>query len=167
MKKTALFFSMMAIFSVSVFAQKPDDAKDALAVVNKMFAEMANHNPAAIAALYTADSNLAAIIKTKDGKSNIRSFTGEAFSKNFAEKRGEIKEDMYAPETKIFGDLALVWGRYVFFIDGKISHCGVNAFHLIRTDAGWRIANASSTLEPQGCTEQEKVMKTTVPAKQN
>ncbi len=159
MKKLALIISIIAIFSVSAFAQKADDSKDALAVVNKMFAEMAGHNPAGIVALHTPEAQLVALFKTKDGKSVNRRFTAEAFSKNFAEKKNEIKEDMYAPEVKIFGDLALVWGRYVFFVDGKISHCGVNAFHLVRTDAGWKIANASSSMEPQGCTEQEKTMK--------
>jgi hypothetical protein len=164
MKKLALIFSIIALFSVSAFAQKADDSKDALTVVNKMFAEMAAHNPAGIVALYTPEAQLAAAIKTKDGKSVIRSFAVEAFSKNFAEKKNELKEEMYAPETKIYGDLALVWGRYVFFVDGKISHCGVNAFHLVRTDAGWKIANASTTIEPQGCTEQEKAMKAAMPA---
>ncbi len=167
MKKLALIFSIIAIFAASALAQKADDSKDALAVVNKMFAEMAAHNPAGILALYTPEAQLAAAIKTKEGKSVIRTFAVEAFSKNFAEKKNELKEEMYAPETKIYGDLALVWGRYVFFIDGKISHCGVNAFHLVRTDAGWKVANASTTIEPQGCTEQEKAMKTTVPTKQN
>jgi hypothetical protein len=159
MKKTALVFSIIAIFSVSVLAQKADDSKDALAVVNKLFAEMSAHNPAGIVALHTAEAQLVAIFKAGEGKAVNKTFTAEAFSKNFAEKKNEIKEDMYAPDVKIFGDLALVWGRYVFFIDGKISHCGVNAFHLVRTDAGWRIANASSTMEPQGCTEEEKKRK--------
>jgi ketosteroid isomerase-like protein len=159
MKKILVAVIFTLSISLPVFAQKTDDAKDALAVVNKMFDEMAAHNPAAIAALYTPESNLAAIFKTKDRKTVIRSFTGEAFSKNFAEKKGEIKEDMYAPEVKVYGDLALVFGRYVFYVDGKLSHCGVNAFHLVRTDAGWRIANASSTIDPQDCTEQEKAMK--------
>jgi ketosteroid isomerase-like protein len=161
MKKLIFLVSIIAIFAVSAFAQKADDTKDALAVVNNMFAEMAAHNPAGIVALYTKEAQLAAAIKTKDGKSVIRSFPVEAFSKNFAEKKNELKEDMYAPEVKIFGDLALVWGRYVFFIDGKVAHCGVNAFHLVRTDAGWKIANASTTIEPQGCTEQEKERKAT------
>lgn len=151
--------------SVAAAAQKADDAKDALAIVNKMFAEMANHNPAAIAELFAKDSNLTAIIRKKDGKNAFAAFTGEAFSKNFAEKKGEIKEDMYAPEVKLYGDLALVFGRYVFYIDGKLSHCGANAFHLVRTDAGWKIANASSTIDPTACTEQEKAMKPpTLPA---
>lgn len=158
MKKILIATFFALAISLSVFAQSQDE-KDALAVANKMFEEMANHNPTAIAALYTKDSNLTAIIRNKEGKNVIRAFTGEAFSKNFAEKKNEIKEDMYAPEVKVYGDLALVWGRYVFFVDNKLSHCGVNAFHMVRTDAGWKIANASSTIDPTSCTEQEKAMK--------
>lgn len=161
MKKLTLIISIIALFAVSTFAQKADDTNDALAVVVKMFEEMKAHNPAGIVALYTKEAQLAAAIKNKEGKSVIKTFPVDAFSKNFAEKKNEILEVMYAPETKIFGDLALVFGRYVFFVDGKISHCGVNAFHLVRTDAGWKIANASTTIEPQGCTEQEKAMKAT------
>lgn len=158
MKKLLITALLAFIASLSANAQSPDE-KDALAVINTMFAEMANHNPSAISALYTKDSNLTAIIKGKDGKARIAAFTGEAFSKNFTEKKNEIKEVMYAPETKIDGDLALIWGRYVFFIDNKISHCGLNAFHLVRTDAGWKIANASTTIDSTSCTEQEKAMK--------
>jgi hypothetical protein len=159
MKKLALFFSIIAIFSVSVFAQKADDSKDALAVVNKLFDMMAAHKPAEIVALHTPEAQLVAIMKNKEGKSVSRTFKAEDFSKNFAEKKAELLEDMYAPKVEVHGDFAQVWGRYVFFVNGKISHCGVNAFHLVRTDAGWRIAGAASTMEPQGCTEQEKAMK--------
>ena len=156
MKKLLAVITFTLLVSLSALAQAKDDAKDALAVVNNLFDMMAAHKPAEIIALHTPESQLVAIMKNKEGKSVTRSFTAEAFSKNFAERRAELKEDMYAPETKVFGDLALVWGRYVFFVNGKISHCGVNAFHLVRTDAGWKIAGASSTMEPQGCTEQEK-----------
>ncbi|MBC7901097.1 MAG: hypothetical protein H7070_13720 [Saprospiraceae bacterium] len=165
MKKVLILLALTVCAAIPAFAQKADDAKDSLAVVNKMFDEMANHNPAAIAAVYTTESQLVALMKNKEGKSVTKVFTGEAFSKNFAEKRGEIKEEMYAPEVKVYGDLSVIQGRYVFFVNGKISHCGVNAFHLVRTDAGWKIANASSTMEPQGCTEQEKAMKTAVVVK--
>ena len=96
MKNIIFTTILILLISFPAFAQTQDE-KDALAVINKMFTEMANHNPPAIAELFTKEANLAAIIKTKDGKSVVRAFTGEAFSKNFAEKRGEIKEDMYAP----------------------------------------------------------------------
>lgn len=155
MKKLLFTTILTFLVSFSAFAQTQDE-KDSLAVVNKMFTEMANHNPAAIVELYTKDSNLTAIIRRKDGKNSIMAFTGEAFSKNFSEKKNEIKEDMYAPEVKIYGDLAVIHGRYVFFVDGKISHCGVNAFHLVKTETVWKIANASSTIDPTACTEEEK-----------
>lgn len=158
MKKLTLIISIITIFTIPAFAQK-DDAKDSLAVVNKLWAEMAAHNPAGIVALFTKEAQLAAVIKNKEGKSVTRTFPVEAFSKNFAEKKSEIREDMYDPQVKTFGDLALIWGRYVFFVDGKISHCGVNAFHLVRSDSGWVIANASTTIEPNGCTDAEKLRK--------
>lgn len=167
MKKilTAIIFTLA--ISLPAFAQKNDDEKAALAVVNKMFEMMAAHKPAEIVALHTAEAQLFARLKNREGKTVTRTFTAEEFSKNFAEKRAELKEDMYAPKVEIHNDLALVWGRYVFFVDGKISHCGLNSFHLVKTDAGWRIAGAASTMEPQGCTEQEKAMKAVAePAKQ-
>ena len=107
MKKITLSIVFLLAISVSAFAQKSDGEKDALAVVNKMFAEMANHNPAAIAELWTKDSNLAAVIKRKDGKTALVSFTGEKFSQNFAEKKGEIKEDMYEQKTFVDGNVAI------------------------------------------------------------
>jgi len=156
MKKILAITIFTLSISISVFAQKADDAKESMAVVNKMFTEMANFNPAAIADLFMKDSNLTAVIRKKDGTNLIEAFTGETFSKNFAEKKGVIKEDMYAPEVKVYDNLALIYGRYVFFVNGKISHCGVNAFHLVKTDTGWKIANASSTIDAAACTEDEK-----------
>ena len=165
MKKIVTIFIFTLAFSLSAFAQKADDAKDALAVVNKMFDMMAGHKPAEIVALHTPEAQLVAIMKNKEGKSAIRTIKAEDFSKNFAVKKAELVEDMYAPKVEVSGDFAQIYGRYVFFVDGKISHCGINAFHLVRTDAGWRIAGASSTMEPQGCTEQEKARKATTAAK--
>jgi hypothetical protein len=36
-------------------------------------------------------------------------------------------------------------------VDGKFSHCGVDAITLVRTDAGWRIASFVYTVEETGC----------------
>jgi hypothetical protein len=156
------------IFAAAVFAlaaaapclaQKTDDEKQALAVVQKLFDMMAAHRPAEIVALHTPEAQLVAVMKNRDGKSVTRTIKAEEFSKNFAEKKAELLEDMYDPKVEVSGDFAQVWGRYVFYAGGRILHCGVNSFHLVRTDAGWRIAGAASTMEPAGCTEKEKAMK--------
>ena len=151
MKKILVAIIFTAMVSVSAFAQKADDSKDALAVVNKMFDMMAAHKPAEIVALHTPEAQLVAIMKNKEGKSIIRTIKAEDFSKNFAEKKAELLEDMYAPKVDVFGDFAQISGRYVFFVNGKILHCGVNAFHLVRTDAGWRILNITYSSRSAGC----------------
>ena len=124
MKKITLSIVFILAISVSVFAQKTDEAKDALAVVNKMFAEMANHNPATIAELRTKESNLTAVIKRKDGKTAVVSFTGEKFSQNFAEKKDEIKEDMYEMKTLVDGDVAIAIRHFfMFLLPRLITYC--------------------------------------------
>ena len=52
-------------------------------------------------------------------------------------------------DVRIDGDLAIVSGRYTFYVGEKFSHCGLNTFNLVRTETGWQIANAASTLEFQ------------------
>ena len=147
------------IFAVAAISVgQTDDKKAALAVVNKLFDEMAAANAAGIIATGTAENQLVAVRKLRDGKTRVDVIGGEAFSKFFT-KPGAIKEVMYEPKIDVDGDWAMVWGRYVFFADGKVSHCGINQFNLVRTVAGWKIANGASTIDPGACTEKEKAMK--------
>lgn len=158
----AVFFLMVS--TVGARAQNANDPKAAVAVVNRLFAEMAAANAAGILATGTPENQLVAVRKLKDGKSRIDVIGGEAFTKFFT-KPGAIEEVMYAPKVEVSGDWAMVWGRYVFFVGDKISHCGINQFNLVRTDAGWKIANGASTIDPGDCTETEKAMKPTPAAK--
>lgn len=144
--------------AASVYGQKADDKSAVLAVVQTLFDEMAAANAAGILATGTPDNQLVAIQKTRDGKKRISSITAEQFTKYFT-KPGAIKEVMYDPKVDIDGDWAMVWGRYVFFAEGKLSHCGINQFNFVRTDAGWKIANGVSTIDPNDCNEKEKAMK--------
>lgn len=144
--------------SVGTFAQKTDDKSAVLAVVQKLFDEMAAANATGILATGTPENQLVAVQKGRDGKSRISVINGEQFTRFFT-KPGAAKEVMYDPKVEISGDWAMVWGRYVFFNEGKLSHCGMNQFNLVRTDTGWKIANGASTMDPGDCNEKEKAMK--------
>lgn len=159
MKKFFVLGLVFGFLSLSAAAQSPDKQPAPIDVVNQLFTEMAAANPDGIVALQTADSQLFVIIKQNDGLIRTRTITAEAFSKNFTDKTRNLKEVMYDPNVETDGEWAMVWGRYVFFLGGKISHCGINQFNLIRTENGWKIANGASTIDPGGCTEKEKAMK--------
>ncbi|HMJ08258.1 MAG TPA: hypothetical protein VK468_04590 [Pyrinomonadaceae bacterium] len=164
-----ILFTVMIVFKNYVIVigqdtkpQKADDAAETLAVVNKLFDRMAAADPAGIVALHIPQSQLVAVINRKDGKSMVETFDVDRFSKLFTDKSKAIAEQMYAPDVKVDGDLAIVTGRYVFFIGAKLSHCGVDSFYLVRTDAGWKIAGGASTIAPGGCTDAEKAMKSPI-----
>jgi hypothetical protein len=36
-------------------------------------------------------------------------------------------------------------------IDGNVSHCGYDAFHLARIGGKWKIINVSDTFRREGC----------------
>lgn len=159
MKRIIFCFSILVLTAAAAFGQSADDKKAVLGVVNQLFTEMAASNPAGILAVHTPTSDLAGVFRQKDGKTAYQSINGDKFSKMFADKTKVMKEEMYAPNVEVSGDWAMVWGRYVFFVDEKLTHCGINQFNLVRIDGTWKIANGASTIDPTDCSEKEKAMK--------
>lgn len=142
---------IMTIFAVNVFAQNAD-LKTASEIPDKLFAAMKAKSFADIRGVFTPEGQLVAIDKPRDGKglSKTRVFTAESFAKQISEaKSADFVEKMPNKEVKIAGDLAMISGRYTFYVGDKFSHCGLNTFNLVRTETGWKIANAASTLEFQ------------------
>ncbi len=159
MKAVICFLFATLIFALPATGQMPAEKAAPLAVVEKLFAEMAAANPAGILALGTPENQLVAIRKLRDGSSRVEVITGEAFSKMFTNKEANLREEMYAPQVEVEGDYAMVYGRYVFFVGERLSHCGVNQFNLVKVEGVWKIANGASTIDPGACTEKEKAMK--------
>ncbi len=63
-----------------------------------------------------------------------------------------VTERGWSPEVRVNGPLASVWYPYDLYRDGKWSHCGVDAFTLIKHDGRWRIATmAWSAEQPPAC----------------
>lgn len=145
---------------------KNNDLQSVSEIPDKLFAAMKAENYDDIRALFTPEGQLVAIDKPRDGKgiSKTRVFTAESFAKMISEaKGGDFIEKMLNKDVKISGDLAVVSGRYTFYAGDKLSHCGTNTFNLVKTETGWKIANAASTLEFQ-CERDLKTVE--VPAKE-
>lgn len=148
MKLTVLCLALL-ILSATGFAQASAES-DAAAVADALFSAMKEKSAEKIRGVFTADGQLVAIDKprTGDGVSTTRVFTAESFAKTISEsKAGEFVEKMPRKDVRVTGDLAIVSGRYTFHVGDKFSHCGTNTFNMVRTAAGWKIANAASTLE--------------------
>ncbi len=152
--KTIFLTAIFTIFGSSLFAQtaKNEDITVASEIPDRLFAAMKAKSFEDIKNIFTPEGQLVAIDKPRDGKgiSKTRIFTAAAFAKTISEaKGGEFIEKMPDKKVLLDGDLAVVTGRYTFYVGEKFSHCGLNTFNLVRTAGGWLIANAASTLEFQ------------------
>jgi hypothetical protein len=75
------------------------------------------------------------------------SFTSEEYCVRLQQSTQTLRERIWNPEVRVHAAIATVWAPYDFWIDGKFSHCGVDAFDLIKTPEGWKIAGGAFTME--------------------
>lgn len=47
--------------------------------------------------------------------------------------------------------IATVWAPYDLWVNDKFSHCGIDAFTLLKTSDGWKITSCSYTIETKDC----------------
>lgn len=76
-----------------------------------------------------------------------QSFTNEEYFARLQKGKAMNRERIWNAEVRVHGSIATVWAPYDLWTDGKFSHCGVDAFDLIRTDEGWKIAGGAFTME--------------------
>jgi hypothetical protein len=87
---------------------------------------------------------------TRDGLTRYRHRTRA--EQRDAPVTAAVTERGWSPEIRVNGPLAMVWYPYDLYLDGKWSHCGVDAFTLIKHDGRWRIATmAWSAEQPPAC----------------
>jgi hypothetical protein len=66
----------------------------------------------------------------------------------------ELEERLYQPTVLIDADIAMVWARYDFLVDGQVHHWGTNIISLLKRDGRWRISaiadNGRTSPRPDG-----------------
>jgi hypothetical protein len=112
-----------------------------LAPVKAMFDGMAKRDAEAIKQPLLPGGTM---VLMRDGKPNQMTFEA------FAERVGRpgtthIEERIQDPLVRIDHDLAMVWARFEFLVDGKVDHCGTDLFNLVREDGKWLIASVADT----------------------
>ncbi len=56
-----------------------------------------------------------------------------------------IEEKLQGYEIKTDGNMAHAWTPYAFYVNGKLSHTGVNSFQLFKDAEGWKIVYCIDT----------------------
>lgn len=143
-------FLILTIVSTTVFAQSEEAAvKQA---VNRLFEGMKKSDTAMIRSAFTANSILQTVIKNKEGKVSIVSEPLDSFLFSISKPHTDIYDERIEFDViKIDGELAIVWAPYKFYVGDKFSHCGVDAFQLVKVNNEWKIQYLIDTRRRQGC----------------
>lgn len=131
-----------------------DEAADeaaVLAVVHGLFDAMRAKDVAAVESSFHPDARLVTTAY-QDGEPVVASVPASRLVRSVASAPGDLNEVIWGEEVRIRDNLATVWTEYNFFMDDELHHCGVNAFQLARTSAGWTIVQISDTRRAEGCT---------------
>jgi len=112
-----------------------------LGPIEAMFDGMAKRDAAAIKAPTLAGGTM---VLMRDGKPSQMTF--EAFAERVSQSgKTQIEERIHDPLVRVDNDLAVVWARFDFLVDGKVDHCGTDLFNLVRVDGKWMIASVADT----------------------
>ena len=124
-----------------------------LAPVNATFAAIAARDGNLIRPHVDTSGKITAVEMMPNGASRSDSPTWEQFIDGLQPGPERLEEIMVDPVIAIDGDIAMVWGEYIFRLDGRVLHCGVDHFDLVRSDGAWKIVNLTWTQRQTGCEE--------------
>lgn len=148
--------SVLALAAALALQSAPPEASDpatraVMVPVNAVFAALAARDGALMTPHLDPEARMTAVVEQADGGRRIRRLSGTEFAAGLQPGPERLEEVMPEPFVVIDGDVAVVWGRYVFRIDGAVSHCGSNHFDMIRRDGVWQIASISWNQRTTGC----------------
>ena len=124
-----------------------------LAVVDRAFEAINNDDQQAWREVLLDDGHFASV-RGAAGERDVGARSFRDALANPADRGGAVwLERMWEPTVLVDGDMATVWTRYDFHIDGVFSHCGVDVIVLLRTDEGWKISSFAWSVERDGCPE--------------
>jgi hypothetical protein len=138
-----LLAAILAATPDSALAQTPES--EVRAVIDRMFQGLRDQDTTVMRATFHPDFRLA-ITTSRDGQPVIRQVSGDAFLTSIANATARLDEQISDVEIRVDDNLATVWNRYVFCVNGVADHCGVDAFILVRTpDDGWKVLQVADT----------------------
>ncbi len=134
-------------------ALEPPPAAEAavLQPVNALFAALAARDSAAILAQGVEGGNATSIAENADGTRTVTHWNWAGFAAHIKPGPERYEERLTDPAIEIDGDIAMVWSPYLFSIDGKVHHCGVDHFDLIRQNGAWKVLNITWSSRTTGC----------------
>ena len=148
MRSTPLIFLLALATPCTTVGQSAEE--QVVAVAEALFDAMRSKDTRTLRRLMLPEARLVAIDETQEPRT-VAWTDLDQFIERIAGLEVEILERMWSPTVEIDGSIATVWTPYDFHRDGTFSHCGIDAFHMVRIDEAWKIAHVTYNRRLEGC----------------
>jgi hypothetical protein len=143
-------FSRLFIFSAltlalsgpTLAAKTPSpEEKAVLSRLQALMDGLARRDKAAMAALLLPGGSVTLM---RNGKPVQMGF--DAFVERLSAPGTDTREERIVnPLIRIDDNIAIIWTRFVFVLDGKVDHCGTDIVNLVKVDGQWLISAVGDT----------------------
>lgn len=148
-KSLGLALALVSSTHVAVAQAASIDEKAAIAVADSVLAALTKGDSATLARL-TVDSAIVGGISLRDGVERVALRTWGLY----INRKGPttFTERGFDATAHVQDRLAQVWMPYDLYTGDKWSHCGIDAFTLVKLSGHWRVASLVYTIEqPPAC----------------
>ncbi|MCB0402196.1 MAG: nuclear transport factor 2 family protein [Flavobacteriales bacterium] len=136
-----------------VFAQSEPE-KAVLKPVYELFEGMEKSDSMMVYRVFLPQATLFTSYTNALGEEMLEEMEVEKFVSLVANKpsgQPDWIEKLSNTEVRIDGNMAQVWTDYNFYVGEQFSHCGVDAFHLVKFNGSWKILQIVDTRRKEGC----------------
>jgi hypothetical protein len=129
---------------------RAQDVSGPRAAVDQLFLGIRMGNATQLHQVFAPDVRFA-VLDASGGSAQIAAQSLDGFIRAVGVSQGAWNEQIYEVEVRVDDTVASVWAPYTFYVDGRISHCGVNSIELLKDADGWKITQISDTRRTAGC----------------
>lgn len=150
---TLVFVLAFVFSSSSAFAQAANEEAAVKEVITRLFKAMELGDSAMLRSAFHNHVTLGTIVQDKNGNTVLRPESSiDQFAKAVGTPHNEVwHEEIWDVKVQLDGNFAALWCDYAFYAGKTFSHCGVDAFQLIKGKDGWKIFHLADTRRKTGC----------------
>lgn len=141
---------LMLLATVTPSSAAAQDEVSARAAVERLFEGMRTADPDLVRSVLAADARFA-LLDEREGPRRVRAQPVDGWVGAIGASGGSWDEQIYDLDVKVDGMMASIWAPYTFYLNGEISHCGINSIELLFDAGGWKITQISDTRRSENC----------------
>ncbi|MBL8984603.1 MAG: nuclear transport factor 2 family protein [Gemmatimonadetes bacterium] len=148
MSRALLLSAVLSLLPVAAHAQS--DTAQVTGALTRFFDAARTKDTATVRASFDEAARLTLLRPDPNGGVRVMTLGAQQFVQAVAGGSG-LDEPIRNLRIMIDGDLASVWAEYQVRANGAVTHCGYDAFHLVRRPTGWKILSIADSFRREGC----------------